>query len=694
MKHILSGCKNALHQGRYGFRHDNVLRDLLSAIKGFIEHLKDQELQDPSSGVDFVREGKGPKRIVRSKRKDGLLRLAQDWKVTADLDEQENYVFPPYLATTAQRPDILLESASTRRVLLIELTCPSEENIDWANQRKRKTYKDLIRKIKTKKWIVDYFPIEVGARGYCAENVRSCLSRLGFSGKKTKSILKIAGRNALTASFTIWLSRASHTWNPNGDAAGLSAKAPTGQNVANAFAEGSGHAVPSGRSATPSQSIAEATPKQPVSDQSNVSYATLLKKNKPSRSASAQVPPPSEISSGVPSGASAPSTTPVSASKVTPLVQPPATPKPPTSQGRSKEPSMVPTQSKTPRTKPKRPRKLGKTPVPRSDVKQSNDTDSENRNPCTRTTTPPPNATQLVRKICPTGILNKGNTCYLNAILQALSVFSEYYSTCPEKPGILSTFLSTMKLLSTERRIPIDPKDLLVQLQREMRSTIRDFNWNEPQDVPHILGFLMEKINTESPTARTLSETRVRTVTTCSACSYESAKLDNQPFLHVPVRDSLPAMLEEFSSSTVMEGNNGYMCPQCSPTQKIKAFQREEVASAPLMLVVVMRRYEKNSLQGPMHPAFIRSTQHVNPHVKLELLVKSDSGVEQKARYESMALIHNQGSLCGVSHYFAHIKKNQRWFKCNDRAVTPSVPTTGGNETSFVILCKRVALLS
>ncbi len=153
-------------------------------------------------------------------------------------------------------------------------------------------------------------------------------------------------------------------------------------------------------------------------------------------------------------------------------------------------------------------------------------------------------------------------------------------------------------------------------------------------------------------------------------------------------------MMAEFSATTVVEGSNGYMCPQCSPTQRLKAFQREEVASASLMMVLVMRRYEKNRLQGTLHPAFIRSMQHVNPDVQLELVVKSGSGGDQKARYETMALIHNKGSLNGVSHYFSHIRKNHRWFKCNDRAVTPSVLSARGNETAHVILCKRVALHS
>ena len=324
VKHILSGCNKALHQGRYEFRHDNVLRDLLSAIKGFIEEIKDQELQDHSSGVRFVREGKGPQRIVRSQRKDGLLRLAQDWKVTADLDEQKNYVFPSYLATTGQRPDILLESASTRRVLLIELTCPSEENLEWANQRKRRTYKDLIRNIKANKWFVDYFPIEVGARGYCAENVRGCLSRLGLPGKKTKALLKDASRTSLVASFTIWLSRGSVVWNPEGgpdvpadpgsiqQSSAVSSIPQPAPSVSSSLKQSS--TVSSSLQQSPdlplrADQVATQITSAALSSRSTVApthYSKLLEsRNKAHTPASAQIPPPAVYTSDVPATAPA-----------------------------------------------------------------------------------------------------------------------------------------------------------------------------------------------------------------------------------------------------------------------------------------------------------------------------------------------------------------------------------------------------
>ena len=47
------------------------------------------------------------------------------------------------------------------------------------------------------------FAIEVGARGYCSTTVKSCLCRLGFSGKLLKSTIKKLSLSSLKPSFQI-----------------------------------------------------------------------------------------------------------------------------------------------------------------------------------------------------------------------------------------------------------------------------------------------------------------------------------------------------------------------------------------------------------------------------------------------------------------------------------------------------------
>ena len=809
--HVLSGCKFALNQGRYEFRHDRVLRELVVSIKEFVKNMKDQE-NGPSIGIEFVIEGRAP-RTKRSGRKDGRLRVAHDWKLTADLDDQKNYVFPSYLATTRQRPDILLESPSTRRVVLIELTCPSEENFARANEYKRGTYKTLLKQIKGNDWYVDYFPIEVGARGYCAENVRTLFSFLGYSGKQTKALLKVSSRTSLIASFTIWLSRGSLVWNPEGgqDAA----TDPSSQDPAqsstlplcpDSVATQTMPAVQkSGSTIAPEKSPSSFAKKSSGKRSKKTTYPKLLKSgNKVLAPTPAQIPPPVNYTSNAPA---TDSTTAQDQVKVVPqqsttctsppmVSKEPAKPPPPkpgvkrlkatnatkadrkglsSAQPHARAKSLPPSAQSDGPIRPSKPAKPSgsrsgfrqpktthstaksgsKVPThTQAQVAQASSQDSAcKRVTASKSTRPTPSkskskvsaqdhtrtathiphrtgvqgsahskissqdtslafaaqsvvpsrpkkpASKLVapkpvvcRSPVPTGIVNKGNTCYVSVILQSLSVFSEYYSVCPERTSFLKSFLNTMKLLSEKRSAPVDPLVFLTHLQLQMRTTIRDFAWNTQQDVPHILSVLMDRINAESAIARQLSEIPVRTVTTCSVCNFKSANVKPQQYLMVPVRDSLSAMMSEFSSEQVVEGDNGYLCPQCSPTQKQKAFQRDEIASAPLMMVLVLRRYEKSNQQGSLQPTFVRSTQHINHCLPLEVCVKTGSGVEQKAKYEAVSVIHHTGSLSGCSHYIAHVRKDHTWFRCNDRRVTASVPKNIGSDTSYVIFCKRVTM--
>ena len=58
----------------------------------------------------------------------GILHHASDWILLADLNK--TYCFPAHIAFTQLRPDIAIFSNSLRKLILIELTCPCEENME------------------------------------------------------------------------------------------------------------------------------------------------------------------------------------------------------------------------------------------------------------------------------------------------------------------------------------------------------------------------------------------------------------------------------------------------------------------------------------------------------------------------------------------------------------------------------------
>ena len=123
-------------------------------------------------------------------------------------------VFPPNIVPSAKRPDITIWSPSLRKVIMIELTCPAEEGIDKAHQRKMARYQDLQRRVKDAEWTPILRTIEVGARGYIAKSVHRCFRSLGLNYRDSTSLSNQLSNTVVRCSHHIYLSRNS-TWDKN-----------------------------------------------------------------------------------------------------------------------------------------------------------------------------------------------------------------------------------------------------------------------------------------------------------------------------------------------------------------------------------------------------------------------------------------------------------------------------------------------
>ena len=55
--HILGAYKASLHQGRYTFRHDTVLRQVIAALKTFISNMKEMVPISAKTSIKFVKKG-------------------------------------------------------------------------------------------------------------------------------------------------------------------------------------------------------------------------------------------------------------------------------------------------------------------------------------------------------------------------------------------------------------------------------------------------------------------------------------------------------------------------------------------------------------------------------------------------------------------------------------------------------------
>ena len=419
--HILGACKYSLDQGRFTFRHDNVLSSLVSVIEAFIKNLKPAKLKKRNA-IHFIKAGrKHPK--TRSKP-TGILHLSSDWELISDLDQ--SYVFPFQIALTELRPDVVIFSKSLKRCILVELTCPCEENMNSWHSTKLAKYSSLLDVIRRNNWYVDLFAVEVGARGFPAISLKCCLQKLGFPNKLVTQTVKQLGRISMESSFYIWMHRNSKEW--------------TSQNT------------------------------------------TYSSSNDPHF---------------------------FNTNKVC--------------QGKSNN------------------------TTPLKSVKQK----------------APPSRRA--------GFINKGNTCYINAILQALSVIPSFWQQQHSQSGTISPLVRALALnlsLVKKRTSPIDPSNFL----RAFQNTISNkqgapFNINTQQDVPEILQILIDELKGTSSIAEDLISSSILRSTTCDTCFSSSSQEEKHNIVSFPLTNSIQSSLDMFLKTEYLKDNDKWFCNFCNSLQ-------------------------------------------------------------------------------------------------------------------------------
>ena len=123
----------------------------------------------------------------------------------ADLKKQLK--FPQEITVTNQRPDIVLWSAASKQVVMVELTVPWEERLEESFERKREKYQALTDTCTEKGWKAWCFRVKVGCRGFPAQSLWRTFSRLGVTGQVRKRAISVVARETESASLWLWRKR-------------------------------------------------------------------------------------------------------------------------------------------------------------------------------------------------------------------------------------------------------------------------------------------------------------------------------------------------------------------------------------------------------------------------------------------------------------------------------------------------------
>ena len=133
----------------------------------------------------------------------GFLReeLGEDFKVMADTGPEQNYLFPPDLAT----------SDLQKEVIIIELTVYFEGAYAAAQERKTAKYLELATEVERKGYNVELITLEVGSRGLvCIDGFQQLRDTVCVGKRKWRQLLQNVAIAAINGSYRIWTSRNHH----------------------------------------------------------------------------------------------------------------------------------------------------------------------------------------------------------------------------------------------------------------------------------------------------------------------------------------------------------------------------------------------------------------------------------------------------------------------------------------------------
>jgi len=331
------------------------------------------------------------------------------------------------------------------------------------------------------------------------------------------------------------------------------------------------------------------------------------------------------------------------------------------------------------------------------------------------------------------GLINFGNTCYCNSVVQALYFCEpfrervlEYRKTSKKSEGTLLSCLADLfhQLSVKRRKAPVKPNKFVNMLKKENEA----FDNVLQHDAQEFLNFLLnhigdtlkEEISKQEQESsfsdssncdhhetwvHELFQGVMTNVTRCLSCESVSAK--DERFLDLSVdiepNSSINHCLKGFSATETLKGEHKYYCEVCCSKQE--AHKSLEIRSFPRILALHLKRFRfEDGARNHMTKLSYRvvfSRQLRIPSSKFS------KGGESTILYELNAVVVHCGKEINRGHYITLVRahpNHDQWLCFDDDDVdflpaadldtffglTDSAVGRGNTESGYILFYERV----
>lgn len=312
-------------------------------------------------------------------------------------------------------------------------------------------------------------------------------------------------------------------------------------------------------------------------------------------------------------------------------------------------------------------------------------------------------------ELYPCGLVNCGNSCYANVVLQCLTytrplaayLLQGYHSEhCKRRNWCFMCELEHLVLMVRQGESPLSPTRILSQIQR-MRSQLGDGRQEDAHELLRISidsmqSICLDEVGGEKLVDQTMQKTTfiqqmfggsLQSKVQCMRCYRESLCFENMLDLTVEIHgdiESLEDALAQFTASELLDGENKYKCNRCK--FYVKAKKKLAIHEAPNILTIALKRF-KNGKFGKLN-------KHVPFPEVLDISPYMSGTGDAPPLYMLYAVVVHVDMLNAsfFGHYVCYVKDmHGAWYKIDDAEVQPVQLHTVMSESAYILLYSRAS---
>lgn len=287
----------------------------------------------------------------------------------------------------------------------------------------------------------------------------------------------------------------------------------------------------------------------------------------------------------------------------------------------------------------------------------------------------------------PSGLVNCGNSCYANVVLQCLTFtppLTAYFlqglhsKACAKERWCFTCEFESLILEAKEGKSPLSPLRIISQLRKIGSQLVN----GKEEDAHEFLRCAIETMQSicfmEAQASRSgpvEEETTLIGLTfggyllskiKCTRCENKSERIERILDLTVEISgdiETIEEALQQYTSPEILDGDNRYHCTRCN--SYVKARKRLSILEAPNILTIALKRFQSGKFGKLNKPVIFSEILDLAPYMSS----RSDKSPVYRLYGVIVHLDVMNAAFSG--HYVCYIRNNQnKWFKIDDSTVT------------------------